>query len=103
MKMLAVPAIVLALGGCGQKAEPPVSKTASDAIAQRLDPVGKVCVQGEECKGMAVAATAGGGGGAKTPDAIIAKHCNACHGTGLLGAPKIGDTAAWKDRAEWRC
>ena len=100
MKMLAVPAIVLALGGCGQKAEPPVSKTASDAIAQRLDPVGKVCVQGEECKGMAVAATAGGGGGAKTPDAIIAKHCNACHGTGLLGAPKIGDTAAWKDRAD---
>jgi len=49
---------------------------------------------------MEVAATAGGGGGAKTPDEIIAKHCNACHGTGLLGAPKIGDTAAWKDRAD---
>ena len=55
--------------------------------------VGQVCVQGQECKGMEVAVAAGGGG-AKTPDDIIAKHCNACHGTGLLGAPKIGDTAA---------
>ena len=99
MKMLAAPAIVLALAGCGQKAEPPVSKTSSDAIAERLDPVGKVCVQGEECKGMEVAVAAGGGGGAKTPDDVIAKHCNACHGTGLLNAPKIGDTAAWKERA----
>jgi cytochrome c5 len=47
---------------------------------------------------MEVAVTAGGGG-AKTPDEIITKHCSACHGTGLLGAPKIGDTAAWKERA----
>ena len=41
-----------------------------------------------------------GGGAAQSPDDIIAKHCNACHGTGLLGAPKIGDTAAWKERAD---
>ena len=45
-------------------------------------------------------AVAAGGGGAKTADQIIAKHCNACHGSGLLGAPKIGDTAAWKERAD---
>lgn len=49
---------------------------------------------------MEVAASAGGAGGAKTPKDVIAKHCNACHGTGLLGAPKIGDKAAWKARAE---
>ena len=53
----------------------------------------------ERAKGMEVA-VASGGGAAKTPDEIIAKHCNACHGTGLLGAPKIGDTAAWKERAD---
>ncbi|WP_460137681.1 c-type cytochrome [Pseudomonas sp. S1_E04] len=100
MKMLAAPAIVLALTGCGQKAEPPISKASSDAIAERLEPAGKVCVQGQECKGMDVAVAAGGAGGAKTPDDIIAKHCNACHGSGVLGAPKIGDTAAWKERAD---
>lgn len=48
---------------------------------------------------MEVAASAGGGG-AKTPDEVIAKHCNACHGTGLLGAPKIGDAADWGKRAK---
>jgi cytochrome c5 len=49
---------------------------------------------------MEVAASAGGAGGAKSPDDVIGKHCNACHGTGLLGAPKIGDAAAWKTRAD---
>ena len=24
--------------------------------------------------------------------------CMACHGTGIAGAPKMGDKAAWKDR-----
>ena len=48
---------------------------------------------------MEVTASVGGGGG-MTPDDIIAKHCSACHGTGLLEAPKIGDTAAWKVRAD---
>lgn len=92
MKMLAAPATVLALWAVSAQA------ATNDEIAKRLEPVGQVCVQGQECKGMAVAA--GGGGGAKSPDDVIAKHCNACHGTGLLGAPKIGDTAAWKDRAD---
>ncbi|HEY0288330.1 MAG TPA: c-type cytochrome [Pseudomonas sp.] len=71
----------------------------NDEIAKRLEPVGQVCVQGKECPGMEVTASVGGGA-AKTPDEVIAKHCNACHGTGLLGAPKIGDSAAWKDRAD---
>ena len=73
----------------------------SEEIAKRLEPVGQVCVQGKECAGMEVAAAAGAGGGAaKNPDDIIAKHCTACHSIGLLNAPKIGDTAAWKERAD---
>ncbi|WP_296267324.1 c-type cytochrome [Pseudomonas sp. UBA6562] len=72
----------------------------NDDLAKRLAPVGQVCVQGQECKGMDVAATASSAGGAKNIDEVIAKHCNACHGPGLLGAPKIGDTAAWKERAD---
>ena len=93
MKMLAVPATVLALWAVNAQA------STNDDIAKRLEPVGKVCVQGEECKGMDVVASTGGGA-AQSPDDIIAKHCNACHGTGLLGAPKIGDTAAWKELAD---
>ena len=92
MKMLAVPATVMALWAVSAQA------TTNDDIAKRLEPVGKVCIEGQECKGMEVAASVGGGG--MSADDIIAKHCNACHGTGLLGAPKIGDTAAWKERAD---
>lgn len=91
-KMLVAPAAVLALWAVTAQA------TTNEAIAERLKPVGEVCVMGEECKGVeAVAATAGGG--ARTADDIIAKHCNACHGAGVLGAPKIGDSAAWQARA----
>ncbi|UVJ43915.1 c-type cytochrome [Pseudomonas sp. LS1212] len=92
-KMLAAPAVVLALWAVSAQA------ATNDDIAKRLEPVGQVCVQGQECKGMEVAASAGGGA-AKAPKDVIAKHCNACHGTGLLGAPKIGDAAAWKARAD---
>jgi cytochrome c5 len=31
---------------------------------------------------------------------IVAAACNACHGTGAAGAPKIGDTADWQARFE---
>ncbi|MBT2296976.1 cytochrome c5 family protein [Pseudomonas fluorescens] len=91
--MLAAPATVLALWAVSAQA------ATNDEIAKRLEPVGQVCVQGQECKGMEVVASAGGGG-AKTPKDVIAKHCNACHGTGLLDAPKIGDAAAWGERAK---
>ncbi|AHF65327.1 MULTISPECIES: c-type cytochrome [Pseudomonas] len=71
----------------------------NDEIAKRLEPVGQVCVQGKECAGIAVTASAGGGS-AKSPDDVIAKHCTACHSVGLLNAPKIGDTPAWEERAK---
>lgn len=97
MKMLAVPATVVVLWTISAQAS-----TTNDDIAKRLEPVGQVCVQGKECKGMEVATPVGGGGGAKTPDEVITKHCNACHGSGVLGAPKIGAEGAadWAKRAK---
>lgn len=91
-KILAVAAL-LALWAFNAQAAP------NDDIAKRLEPVGQVCVQGKECPGMEVVATTGGGA-AKSPDDVIAKHCTACHTAGLLGAPKIGDAAAWGERAK---
>lgn len=29
---------------------------------------------------------------------IVGEVCSGCHGAGLLGAPKIGDNAAWQAR-----
>jgi cytochrome c5 len=92
-KMLVAPAAVLALWAVTAQA------TTDDAIAERLKPVGDVCVMGQECKGVGAVASAAGCA-ARTDDDIVAKHCGACHTPGILGAPKIGDTAAWKERAD---
>lgn len=75
-----------------------VLAASSEEIAQRLEPVGKVCIKGQECAGVTVATTTGGG--ARAGQEIIDKHCIACHSIGLMDAPKIGDNAAWKARAD---
>ena len=94
-KMLAAQAAVLALWAVSAQAT-----TTDDAIAKRLEPVGKVCVQGKECEGVGAVAAAAGGGGARSGEDIVGKTCNTCHGTGLLGAPKVGDKAEWGKRAK---
>lgn len=66
-----------------------------EAIAERLKPVGDVCLQGQDCGG---AAPAPAGGGAKSPADLYAVSCGACHNTGAAGAPKKGDAAAWAPR-----
>lgn len=73
--------------------------TTDEAIAERIKPVGQVCIAGQECQGNAVVAAAATGT-ARSADDIIVRHCTACHTSGLLGAPKIGDNAAWKARAD---
>lgn len=93
-KLLAAPAAVLALWAVTAQAA-----THEEAIAERLKPVGEVCVSGQECAGVGAVASAAGGG-AMSADDVIAKHCNACHGSGVLGAPKVGDTATWTARAD---
>ncbi|UCJ18402.1 c-type cytochrome [Pseudomonas sp. MM211] len=91
--MLAVPAFALALWALNAQA------TTDEAIAERIKPVGQVCVSGQECEGIEAVAVATGGA-SRSADDIIARHCTACHTPGLLGAPKIGDTAAWKVLAD---
>jgi cytochrome c5 len=58
-----------------------------EAIAQRIQPVGKVMIKDVSDP----AALASG-------EAVFKAQCVACHGTGALGAPKVGDNAAWAPR-----
>lgn len=76
--------------------------TTDEAVANRIKPVGEVCLKGDECEQALVAAGGAPAAGVagRSADDIIAKHCNACHGAGILGAPKIGETAAWQERAD---
>lgn len=67
-------------------AAPDPGSMTEEAVAKRLKPVGEVVV-----------AAAGPGGGAvvRTGKQVSDTVCMACHGTGVLNAPKIGDNAAW--------
>jgi cytochrome c5 len=78
------------------------------AVQERIQPVGQVNL------GEAATVMSGGAAGApapgestaapsaaaveKTPKEIVSTVCSACHGTGVLGAPKLGDKAAWEPR-----
>jgi len=68
-------------------------------IDQRLAPVGDVQVSGEASTQMATSTPAAApAAAAKSGKDIWQGTCSACHGTGVLGAPKIGDKAAWAPR-----
>ena len=81
-----------------------------DAVAKRLKPVGEVVV-GEvpasapapttpppPAAGNGVAAKAAAPTGKPDGGKVYQTACAMCHGTGLAGAPKFGDKAAWKAR-----
>jgi cytochrome c5 len=55
-----------------------------EAIAKRLKPVGEVAVTDPNAPQVA-----------KSGKEVVDAVCSACHATGALNAPKIGDKAAW--------
>lgn len=103
-KILVAQATVLALWAVSAQA------TTDEEIAQRIKPVGEVCVQGQECDNaaaLAAAAAASAGTDAapaasagRSGDEVYSKYCTVCHSIGLLDAPKTGDAAAWQARAD---
>lgn len=64
--------------------EPDAGAVSEEAVAKRLKPVGEVVVaEGSDQPGQ------------RSGKEIVESVCGACHTTGALNAPKIGDTAAW--------
>lgn len=59
----------------------------ADATARRIHPVGVV-----EVKDLLDPAAM------KTGEQVYAAQCSACHASGVAGAPKFGDAAAWGSR-----
>ena len=61
-------------------------------LEERIRPVGQVITDPNKLLELAAAAPA------RAPmsgEEIVTKVCGACHGTGVLNAPRIGDKAAW--------
>ena len=72
------------------------------AVTERIRPLGDVYLPGEEVEstGPVVQANAH----PEPVETVMSgpqvynSACNACHGTGVGGAPVVGDNAAWVDR-----
>lgn len=63
--------------------------------AERLAPIGRVYVQGEQNAQVQAEV-------AFSAEAVYQSICAACHATGLLDSPKLGDAAAWQARIDAR-
>jgi cytochrome c5 len=61
---------------------------APEAVAARIQPVGKV----------EFGAAGAAGGAPKSGEEIVKEVCAACHVPGVANAPKLGDKAAWAPR-----
>lgn len=69
------------------------------AVADRIAPVAKVAVAGQDNSALAPVEQAAPAAAADlSGEAVFKMACVACHGAGVAGAPKFGDAAAWKPR-----
>ncbi|MGY2464312.1 c-type cytochrome [Vreelandella sulfidaeris] len=74
---------------------------ARDAIAERLAPVGQLCLQGQDCgTAAAPAGDSASSGGDIDGEGIYGNVCSACHESGAAGAPVRGNEEAWAERTE---
>lgn len=63
------------------------------AIADRLAPVGGICMAGEACAAGGAATE-----GPKDPEQVYNTFCMACHMTGASNAPILGNVEQWAPR-----
>ena len=98
LKSRAVKLVLIALGFSIAGAV--VAQTRDEVIAERIAPVGQVCLLGEECAQGQAAASSGGAaaGGEFDVTATFDQNCAMCHNTGMAGAPRGDDTAHWEAR-----
>lgn len=74
-------------------------------IAERLQPVGSVCLAGEECATGASAAVVTGSVAQAATAGFSAQgtydqYCAMCHNTGMANAPRRDDADHWAARVE---
>lgn len=86
------------------------TEDAQQQLAERIEPEGELCLEGEEdaCEVEVTAvADAGDAGGADdagsdaepmSGEEVYNQACSACHAQGVAGAPEYGDEEAWEPR-----
>lgn len=90
---------LLGLGALASLSAYALSDKQRAAIEERIRPVGEVCLEGDSTCGQQMAAGSGGDE-ERSPESIYDQYCTACHASGVAGAPKLGDEAAWDERLD---
>jgi cytochrome c5 len=70
-------------------------------VQQNIAPFAREAIAGQDNSALAAVIAPAGGTSADVPatgEQAFTKVCTACHTTGINGAPKIGDHAAWAPR-----
>lgn len=71
------------------------------AVAERIKPVGSVCIEGLPCAAATAASAAAApapGAAPRTGEQVFQQVCSGCHGAGVMGAPKFGNKGDWAPR-----
>jgi cytochrome c5 len=71
-----------------------------EQVRERLAPAGNVCIQGEECAAATMVAEASQSSGSRSGEDVYGAACAACHNSGVLSAPVLGDAGQWSARLE---
>lgn len=76
------------------------AQSRDEIVAERLKPIGEVCLAGEACAagGAAAPAAAAAAAGEFSVESAYAASCSVCHASGMAGAPRTDDAAAWAAR-----
>lgn len=72
------------------------AQSRDELVAERLKPIGEVCLAGEACAAGGLAAPAASG--EFSAEATYTASCSLCHASGMAGAPRTDDAAAWAAR-----
>ena len=83
-------AVITALGSAWVLASDP-----NEAIAERIAPVGNVCLSGDDCAAAPVAAAPAG---PRSGQELYDTKCTTCHAVGVSGAPRFGNADDWAPR-----
>lgn len=70
------------------------------AITERIQPVGKVYLEGDLPEVMTASAEPAAASGPRDGAMVYQSACVACHGTGASGAPIKGNAEQWGPRVE---
>ena len=98
---LIIVAIAAALAGCEQKAPVAPAAPSAPAAAAPTEAAPAAAPAATPAPAASAPAAAGPAPSAEVlakGEKIYTATCVACHGAGVLGAPKFGDKAAWQPR-----